>query len=85
MIYAIDINFSSEVGRITGFTSPLHPLLSDEKSLCHPDMGSAHLYRQIPKTYQITGYVGNGYGFPETGSTEQMVHTTKYVFTNRWY
>ncbi|MDR1347441.1 MAG: YncE family protein [Prevotellaceae bacterium] len=80
VIFTVDINTFKIIDIITGFTSPRYMhFINDDKAYV-TDLYSSTIYILNPKTGKISGSI------PVTGhkTTEQMVQSGKYVFTNCW-
>ena len=80
IIFVIDINTFKVVRTITGFISPRYIHFINNSKAYVTDLYSSKISIVNPQTSKITGQI------PIIGhkSTEQMVQSGKYVFTNCW-
>ncbi len=84
VVFAVDINTSKEIGRITNLTSPRYiHFVSDSKAYV-TQMWDNRIFIVNPSTFEITGHIACPNMKMEQGSTEQMVQYGKYVFVNCW-
>lgn len=84
VIFAIDIDNFTEVGRIEGFTSPRYIHFINDRKAYVSQLWDNRIYIVDPQKCSITGYIT----IPDTeaanGSTEQMVSLGRYVYCNCW-
>ncbi|MDR2291987.1 MAG: YncE family protein [Prevotellaceae bacterium] len=80
VIFTIDINTFKVIDIITGFTSPRYIHFVDDNKAYVSDLYSSKIYILNILTKKISGSI------PVKGhnSTEQMVQSGKYIFTNCW-
>jgi hypothetical protein len=80
VIFTIDINTFKIIDIITGFTSPRYIHFVNDNKAYVTDLYGSKIYILNPVTKKISGSI------PVQGhkSTEQMVQSGKYVFTNCW-
>jgi DNA-binding beta-propeller fold protein YncE len=80
VIFTIDVNTFKIVDIITGFTSPRYIHFVNDSKAYVSDLYSSKIYILNTVTKKISGSISiSGHR-----STEQMVQSGKYVFTNCW-
>ena len=84
VIFAIDTDTYTEIGRIENLTSPRYiHFISDHKAYVS-QIWDNRIYIVDPSTYSVTGYITVPDMAVSTASTEQMVQVGKYIFCNCW-
>jgi DNA-binding beta-propeller fold protein YncE len=80
VIFTVDVNTFKIIDIITGFTSPRYIHFVNANKAYVTDLYGSKIYILNPATKKISGLIHvSGHD-----STEQMVQSGKYVFTNCW-
>lgn len=80
VVFGMDVETFASKGKITGLTSPRQMHLISSSKAYVSDLYGGKISIVNPTTYTVTGTISTG----THASTEQMVQSGKYVFTNCW-